>query len=152
MAHIGGDITSALQCGYPVQSLIFRKKNAHVILGKLKLCTIFQNLGNKKLFEQYALANFLFNLVSGTLRLSYDIDLKLELLDGTGYWLAKGHQTHNAALWKPGYYEDLYCPDEGYGGDVSQSQDGNSVNLITVRPGYMDYYFIGAKQSGTKRR
>ena len=68
-----------------------------------------------------------------------------EYLYYKGYWLAKGYKNKYAALWKPGNHKDLYCPDEGYGWNVSKSQDGNSVNIKTIRPGYRDYHFIGVE-------
>jgi len=68
-----------------------------------------------------------------------------EYLYYKGYWLAKGYKNEYAALWNPGNHEDLFCPDEGYGWDISKSKDGNSVNIKTIRPGYRDLYFIGVR-------
>ena len=101
------------------------------------------------MFEQYALFNILFNLVSGIDRMIYDTDLRFDKFDDTKYWFAKGYQNH---YHHPGYYEDLVCPDEGYGLDVSKSHNGNSVNMKTVRPGYRDYYFIGPKHYDRNQR
>ena len=68
-----------------------------------------------------------------------------EYLYYKGYWLAKGYKNKYAALWNPGNHADLFCPDEGYGWDVSESKDGNSVNIKTIRPGYRHLYFTGVK-------